>query len=161
MGPDYEGERKDGKPHGKGTIKYTDGSVLEGTWVDGKLEGFGRKLFKNGDVCYVGEFKNDVFNGRGVLYNEHASKGQDVKPLDHTDLTSISQLWTNYEGEFENNKKHGNGTLLFVTNEKFEGTFNHDKISGKGTFSTDSGKEIEGIWKDGLLQKESDTASKE
>ena len=148
------GELKDGKPHGKGSRRNLDGTVLEGTWDEGKLEGVGRKLFKNGELCYVGEFKEGEFHGRGVLYNEHAVRSEEAKPVNHADLTNISEAWKQYEGEFSHNKKHGTGTLTFVSGDKFEGTFEKDEITGKGTFTTEAGKEITGKWKKGLLKKE-------
>ena len=37
----YEGERKEGVPHGRGTMLYADGDMYEGTWRDGKQHGQG------------------------------------------------------------------------------------------------------------------------
>ena len=30
-------------------------------------EGYGRLIFKNGEI-YIGQFHNDIYNGKGVLY---------------------------------------------------------------------------------------------
>ena len=38
----YEGETKDGTPHGKGVITFPDGSILEGQWKIGVF--FGEKF---------------------------------------------------------------------------------------------------------------------
>lgn len=35
----YEGEFKNGKMHGIGCIKYSNGDVIEGSWIDGKKDG--------------------------------------------------------------------------------------------------------------------------
>jgi hypothetical protein len=35
----YEGEYKDGKKDGRGTLKFADGSVQSGTWNDDKFLG--------------------------------------------------------------------------------------------------------------------------
>lgn len=32
----YEGEFKNGLPHGEGTLIYPQGRILEGTWEEGK-----------------------------------------------------------------------------------------------------------------------------
>lgn len=42
--------------------------VERGYMQNSQLNGFGEKLFKNGNL-YVGEFKNGVFEGNGLLRN--------------------------------------------------------------------------------------------
>jgi hypothetical protein len=37
----HEGEWKDGKKHGKGVCKYSDGDEYEGEWKEGKKHGKG------------------------------------------------------------------------------------------------------------------------
>ena len=39
-----------------------------GYYVNGQLNGFGEKVFKNGN-SYIGQFKYDLFEGHGVLKN--------------------------------------------------------------------------------------------
>jgi len=34
----YEGDWRDGNPHGKGKMTYSNGHVYEGDWRDGKHE---------------------------------------------------------------------------------------------------------------------------
>ena len=38
----YEGEWKDGKPHGRGKCIYADGVLYEGEWKDGQSHGYGK-----------------------------------------------------------------------------------------------------------------------
>lgn len=80
-GGSYEGELKDGKPHGKGIllsrlgresgefvdgslvngiIQYVDGERYEGTLEKGMKVGQGKYVFKNGDI-YEGTFVNNKF----------------------------------------------------------------------------------------------------
>ena len=44
----YEGQVKDGLPHGKGTKKWKDGTIYEGEFVEGMMEGTGERK-KDGD----------------------------------------------------------------------------------------------------------------
>ena len=66
----YGGELRDGKPHGKGILKYHYNGKADGKYVgefkDGKREGEGTWTLFDG-TTYVGEWKNDKFHGRGIL----------------------------------------------------------------------------------------------
>jgi hypothetical protein len=46
----YNGEYKNGKQHGSGTIIFKDESIYSGTFVDGMLSGTGYLLHKDGTV---------------------------------------------------------------------------------------------------------------
>ena len=54
-----------------------------------------------------------------------------------------------YEGEWENNKMHGRGTLVWRDGKRYEGQFVYDKREGHGTFKWKDGRVYEGQWKDG------------
>ena len=71
-----------------------------------------RKIIKFEDQKYVGQFKNGYKNGYGVY---------------------TSSIFS-YEGEWVDDKKHGNGILIFNRNtEKFIGNFINDHPGGPGT----------------------------
>lgn len=42
--------------------------VERGYYINGQLNGFGEKIFKNGN-SYIGQFKCDTFEGSGILKN--------------------------------------------------------------------------------------------
>lgn len=72
-GMKYVGEAIHNIPNGLGALINADGNVMyEGKWIDGKLNGFGRSYPSNNypssqELYYVGEFKNNEYNGYGVL----------------------------------------------------------------------------------------------
>lgn len=43
-------------------------NVERGFFINSQLSGMGQKYFKNGNM-YIGDFKGDVFEGRGILKN--------------------------------------------------------------------------------------------
>lgn len=58
----YSGYLSDGKPHGEGTIKWSDGSMYRGEWQDGKKHGQGVYTFSDG-TQQSGRWENDQFVG--------------------------------------------------------------------------------------------------
>ena len=60
----YEGEWKDGKPHGQGT-ETKSSHVYVGEWKNGIKNGYGTFSYTEGD-SYVGELKNSLFHGQGT-----------------------------------------------------------------------------------------------
>jgi hypothetical protein len=69
---------KDGKPDGKGIMRFKDGDVQEGVWARGKSNGMGRYTWANGSY-WEGEFRNDqrTENGR-MVFSDKAQKDADA-----------------------------------------------------------------------------------
>ena len=88
-----------------------DGNKYIGEMKDNIREGKGILYYDNGSK-YEGDFKNDKFNGKGVLY----SNGKKI-----------------YEGEFKDDKREGKGILLYEDSFRYEGEFKNDNFDGKGT----------------------------
>ena len=75
----YGGETKDGKPNGKGILKYYSNGKCDSKYIgefkDGKREGEGIWNMFDGS-CYVGEWKLDKFHGRGkLIYQDNVQEG--------------------------------------------------------------------------------------
>ncbi len=105
-----------------------DGTVLKGTFKDGKLNGRGEKHLKNGTVI-KGEFKDGLLHGIGTVVS--------------------SKEGVVAEGSFYNDSLHGKAKITFIeTDETWEGEFKHGEfVEGeqhlpngdicKGTFNED------------------------
>ena len=66
-GDKYEGQvDEDGKPHGIGTYKWSDGEKITGEWKDDEIDGLAMYTWPNGSK-FVGEYKDSERNGLGVL----------------------------------------------------------------------------------------------
>ena len=100
----YDGEFKDGKPHGKGATTYPNGDRYEGELKNGDKHGNGTYTYSNGS-SYVGEFKNGKYNGKGT-----------------TTLVDGAI----FIGEFKDNKMNGQGTL-WVEGREIKGIWADDK----------------------------------
>ena len=63
------------------------------------------------DGLYIGEIKNKLRDGKGVLHGNDGNK---------------------YEGEWKNDKKEGKGTIITIDGEKYEGDWKNNKKEGRG-----------------------------
>ena len=50
-----------------------------------------------------------------------------------------------YDGEWKNDKKHGQGTKYFANNDRYEGQWNENKRHGKGTHTYANGDMYENL----------------
>eukprot|EP01017_Pseudomicrothorax_dubius_P047283 TRINITY_DN846_c0_g4_i1.p1 TRINITY_DN846_c0_g4~~TRINITY_DN846_c0_g4_i1.p1 ORF type:complete len:339 (+),score=104.90 TRINITY_DN846_c0_g4_i1:480-1496(+) len=148
-GSHYRGFKRGDLRHGRGTLRYVNGGVYDGSWVDGKMEGFGRMLFASGNVAYEGWFREDKFDGEGILYNEEPEPCEEE--FDYKDFGGLESKWTRYEGEFKNDNKEGHGKLFLSNGERFEGEFLDDRVHGRGSFYTLHGERVNGLWEDNKL----------
>ncbi len=124
---DYEGEIKNGKPNGKGTVRYKNGSFCEGTLVDGHLNGYCECGFSSGDR-FMGNTRKDRMNGQGKYIFKNGNR---------------------YEGNFVEDRMEGKGKLTFPNGEYFTGNFSNDLPYGPIEYHDVNGRIITGTYKDG------------
>ena len=67
-GARYEGEWRDGKRHGKGTYKWAAGHRYEGAWHDDRPHGFGTATFADGDV-HQGQWSEGCYGEQGGIWS--------------------------------------------------------------------------------------------
>lgn len=54
-----------------------------------------------------------------------------------------------YNGDFLNNKKHGDGLILLSNGDKYEGSFANDQFEGEGAYTDVEGNITNGQWNHG------------
>ncbi|XP_067299640.1 alsin [Pseudorasbora parva] len=134
----YEGRWLSGKPHGKGILKWPDGTVYCGTFKNGMEDGFGDYMMPNATFNkferYQGHWKEGKMHGFGTYW--HASGEV-------------------YEGSFRDNLRHGHGMLrsgklAFPSSSSvFVGQWVQGKRAGYGVCDDFSrGEKYMGIWLD-------------
>ena len=147
----YEGEMKNNLKHGFGrmtTIKY----VRLGIWRDNQFTGWGRESRRNGDVL-EGKFIEGRLNGMGIMKNFKGNiyVGNFVNSL----REGQGDLDTNrlhYKGQFFNDRLNGKGIIHFkVEGHDYEGEFKDNEINGKGVFRWSNGDIYEGYMKRGKM----------
>ena len=82
---------------------------------------------KDGDK-YVGDFKNDMYNGQGK----------------YTCSENSSCVCKDYIGDFRDNHRHGYGTLQYKNGDKYQGQFIDHKRHGFAVYCLANGNRYEG-----------------
>jgi len=108
----YNGELRDGIPHGMGTLTDTDDygndtTIYKGGWKNGKRNGYGIGATTFGDK-YKGEWKNGKRHGVGSL-------------------TSKMKTSYDYTGEWKYDMPNGLGTKTLNNGYKIKGRFENGK----------------------------------
>ena len=153
----YEGEYKNGKPNGKGSMtSYDNKTIYDGDWVNGKREGNG-KLIVSDEYNYTGPFENDQFAGsggvlcdnKGNIYEGDFEKGK-FEGYGHYKMSNGDT----YIGEFKEGIFHGKGQYNDKEGNVFDGEFKNGKKDGEGVLIKKDGEKLEGKFKnDAFLGK--------
>ncbi len=118
-GEKYVGTFRQGLRHGKGTLYFADSTYITGDWVEGEYmgnsriepgrvgcivgdctNGRGTYIFKDGIAKYVGEFRNGMPHGDGVIYYANGER---------------------YVGHWADGNFDGEGTLFFSDSTEVAG----------------------------------------
>ena len=65
----YEGDFTKGKIQGTGEMTMSNGWLIKGTFLEGQLNGYGKKFSPDGVLTERGMFVNNQLNGRGIKYS--------------------------------------------------------------------------------------------
>lgn len=141
-------------------LVYHNGTVLEGTTINGRLEGVVTFVFKDGTQKEI-IFKDDDpeehegFIKDGFAYYKRVENGyysgdwRNDKP--HGKGGFIGSIV--YRGEWVNGVKEGQGYIYYGSNDTYKGGFKNDLRHGKGVLRFDKTKAYaEGIFQNNLLE---------
>lgn len=171
----YYGQWCDGLENGKGRYAYKNGDVYEGRFVNGSIEGEGTYWWSDNGAVYIGEWKNNLRHGHGVMQysSEEWYDGEWCEGFEHGigrrryengdiyigewKLGSctgkgkyISSEYT-YEGNFLNFLMHGYGKKILPNGDVYEGEFVDDQACGKGRYiCADDGSWFYGDWENNV-----------
>lgn len=137
---EYIGEWKYNLRHGNGKMTWqADGSRYEGLWhMDKRLQGTLKFASTTGGVIgYTGEFRDDLFHGRGALLLGDQNLGTTFEgQFEEGKCSSFGRLISKdgsiYLGEMRDFKKEGHGVYVKATGERYEGEFKNDQCTGIG-----------------------------
>ncbi|XP_065164846.1 alsin isoform X2 [Atheta coriaria] len=150
----YTGQFQQNQMHGRGRLDEPNKGVYKGQWKDNLQNGFGIFNYSSGDV-YKGCFKDGLPNGHGCLRQGHfMAQNASIYIGDwlfgnksgYGVMDEIT-IGEKYLGNWSDNKKHGNGTIVTSDGIYYEGVFNQDVLMGHGIMILDDGTHYEGDFK--------------
>ena len=103
----YRGELNKGVAHGYGTSYYENGNIFyHGHFRRGYLYGYGVGYHQDGRLHYTGYFKDNLKDKRGILYSYHDESKIYEGEFKEDKYNGLGILYENgnilYEGEFKN-----------------------------------------------------------
>ena len=125
----FSGEVKGLLPHGKGKYSWSDGTVYEGDWDQGKISGKGKLIWSSG-AKYEGDFSGGYLHGIGTM----TSPDQSV-----------------YSGAWRMNVRHGLGRKEYCNSDLYDGSWREGSQEGRGSYSWTNGNRYIGSWKKGKM----------
>jgi len=137
-GAKYQGQLRNGKPHGYGTHSWPNGDRYIGDWIDDQRNGHGTYSWPNGDR-YAGAWTDSKKTGHGTYTWRDGRK---------------------YVGQWQGDKKHGIGNLIWTPDHQYVGEWSDDTMHGRGAdikpgsiFTLWAESRQEGIWVHNVFTK--------
>lgn len=129
---------------GQATIYYEDGTLHYKGQVNadsGIPEGQGEEYNQNGQVQYVGSFKNGMYDGTGIFsYNNESYEGK----FKDGDMVGGGKFYKDgvltYDGEHDKGVPHGKGKYYLNGSLAYEGDFKNNTMDGMGKLYDNNGK---------------------
>ena len=175
----YKGDFDSFKYNGKGILYYRNSNIIyfEGYFIDNNYDNGvmfdpeGNILYegkfidnhpkesknikyyeRNGNIKYIGDFKEGKYHGFGKLYNNNNHNNIVIDGFFENNKIKGKLFKNNilyYEGEFLNEEIQGNGIFFYENGKKYiEGNFQKEYIFGKGIKYYENGsKKMDGIFK--------------
>ena len=137
-----------------GTFTDVNGSKYVGEWKNDNFNGKGTETLADGNK-HVGDYKDGKRSGQGTYTfadgDKYVGKWKDGKFNGQGTYTYANG--DKYIGEFKDGNASGKGTKLFLANNEFKGSkyvgeWKDDMFNGQGTYTFADGSKYVGEWKD-------------
>ncbi|KAL3936910.1 MAG: hypothetical protein SGBAC_007865 [Bacillariaceae sp.] len=146
--------RKNGKPHGKGTMDYSNCDlVYSGQWVQGDWSGFGKLTDTATGMEYEGGFLDNLKHGLGVItypdgrvYDASFQLGK-MSHKGHLTWPDGCKYWGHWN---DDGVPHGRGKKVFTDGSIYDGEFEDGVFQGHGRLTYADGSWHLGEWQDGV-----------
>ena len=140
-----------GQAHGKG-IWIKDFNIYIGNFKNDNFDGTGLFINEQGDY-YFGQWKNGTYDGYGslIIGKKLAYRGFFKNGKKEGFGEEKSPEGDHYNGAFYDGEKNGKGEYLYNNGTNYQGYFRNSKYSGFGNIQLNNDEYIIGGFKDGKL----------
>ena len=145
------GFNQKGQCHGKG-IWIKDFNIYIGNFKNDEFDGTGLFITEQGDY-YFGQWKNSKYDGYGsviaskkLIYRGFFKNGK--KEGFGEEAYPDGDY---YDGAFKNGEKNGRGNYIYSDGSNYNGYFKNSKYNGYGNLKWGGGDKIKGDFKEGKL----------
>lgn len=147
----YGGYNKKGQCHGKG-IWVKDFNIYIGNFKNDEFDGTGLFITEQGDY-YFGQFKNSRYDGYGSLISGQklVYRGFFKQGKKEGFGEEMYPDGDYYDGAFYKGEKNGRGNYMFSDGSDYRGYFKNSKYNGYGRLNRKSGDKIKGDFREGKL----------
>ena len=114
-----------GRAVGPGIVHRADRVTIEGTWVDGEVEGFVVARYPDGSPLFVGQWVHGSAEGHGTSYYLDGSR---------------------YEGEWKAGVRAGHGVFTTALGDRYDGDWVDDEGLGQVREELGDGSTYVGAW---------------
>ncbi len=155
--------------NGRGLYIWTTGERYDGSWRNGKFEGYGSYTWLDGSK-YSGNWVAGNRNGQGTFYEANGKsktgtwKDNELAPTANRPTTTVTTTpppstttrpttsnsnTTTYTGTgcVKGNCRNGVGVYIWKNGERYEGKFSGGKQNGSGTYYWPDNSKYVGEWK--------------
>lgn len=120
-------------------IKYLTGDIYQGTWNQNYLKDGLGKYYKESDQKFIeGIWENNILIYGRIFFSNYDIYQGDIKELDKEFYLNgrgkmlYHKSGDQYNGDFINGKREGDGTYIFSDETKYKGKFVNNKFRGYG-----------------------------
>lgn len=177
-GAQYEGQMKEGVPHGRGVMEWPDGRQYDGEWRSGNRDGQGTMRWPGGRQFSGSWGKNEPHSGSGIwtLRDGRTFNGHLVNDLPEGRGKTTWPDGREYEGNWKDGKPEGIerwkwpdgrtfrgrskdsgseqwGMLTWPDGRSFYGPLKDFKPHGEGKVTLPDGSRFKSLWENGVLMK--------
>jgi len=113
----YEGQFREGVPHGTGTYKWSNSDYYEGQWKKGKMEGKGKMAYKDSTITgfwNAGEYKGkELLLPYSIMRRRNAPRSSITKTIG-----TLNEVRTKILQSGSNNNEPGSRVVIITISDK-------------------------------------------
>ncbi|KAL6517710.1 hypothetical protein OROMI_033411 [Orobanche minor] len=148
----YVGNLRGMIAHGKGKYKWSDGTVYDGDWEEGRMTGKGKIFWPTSQTTYDGDFSAGYLNGFGTYIGSDGSiyKGSWKMSSQHGIGRKQYPNSDVYDGCWRQGVREGCGRYGWSNGNMYIGNWKNGKMCGRGVMKWFNGDLFDGFWSNGL-----------